>query len=318
MDAVGIAVIGCGFWGANHARVISEIESAKLVAVSDIDATRAKMVAKRYGVKWYQNNAELLKDKEVEAVTICTPSSTHAQVALQAIKAGKHLLVEKPMAASLNEAEIMVKASKDQGVLLMAGHVERFNPGVRRVKGLIDSGKVGRIVLISARRVSSWPQRIGDVGVVMDLAIHDIDIARYLLGENPREVYAVTGSLYHTYEDHANLILTFKSGEAAFIEANWLTPRKVRELRVTCTRGIITLNYIDQRVTVEGSEGSFTPNHTWMEPLKLELEHFTDSIRRGRKPMVDGNDGLEAIRIAEAALRSAALKSIVKLEPPTP
>lgn len=308
-----VAVIGCGFWGLNHARVFKELDSAELVAVSDVDEARARLAGAKYGAKWYSDNLSLLAKDDVDAVTICTPSSTHMEVAIQAIEYGKDLLVEKPLASSAEEALKIIKAAEKANVRLMVGHIERFNPGVRKVKALIEEGRVGEVVLLSSRRVSMWPVRIGDVGVVKDLAIHDIDVMRFLLNKEPTEVYAVAGSLRHTYEDYAHIILKFASKEAGFIEANWLTPHKVRKLIVTCTEGIITLDYITQQVTIEDSRGSHTPAFQWQEPLKLELQSFVNSLLENRKFEVDGKDGYRALSIAEAALKSAVQGSSVKV-----
>jgi len=312
LPSLRVAVIGCGFWGLNHARVFKEVEGAELVAVSDVDEARARQAGAKYGVEWFTSNEELLKRSGADAVTICTPSSTHMEVALQAIKHGVDLLVEKPLASSASDALKIIKAAEAEGVRLMVGHIERFNPGVRRVKEIISAGKMGDVVLMSSRRVSMWPARVGDVGVVKDLAIHDIDVMRYLVEEEPFEVYAVAGSLRHTYEDYAHMVLKFPR-EVGFIESNWLTPHKVRKLIVTCTEGIVTLDYISQQVTIEDSSGTYTPSYRWEEPLKLELQSFVSSLLNNRGFEVDGVDGYRALCIAEAALRSASLGSAVSV-----
>ncbi|MCX8204758.1 MAG: Gfo/Idh/MocA family oxidoreductase, partial [Candidatus Nezhaarchaeota archaeon] len=165
---------------------------------------------------------------------------------------------------------------------------------------------------LSSRRVSQRPVRVGDVGVVMDLSIHDIDIVRFLLKEEPVEVYAIAGSLKHVYEDYAHLTLKLPSA-VGFIESNWLTPYKVRKLVVTCTEGIATLDYISQQLTIEDSSGSFTPSFKWEEPLKIELQSFVSALLSNKEFEVSGVDGYRAVRIAEAALRSASQGSPVKV-----
>lgn len=312
MRSLKVAVVGCGFWGLNHARVLKELEGAELVAVSDVDPARAKQAGARYGVPWFTENEELFKRSGAEAVTICTPSSTHVEVALQAIEHGLNLFVEKPLASTAEEALKVVKAAEEGGVKLMVGHIERFNPGVRRVKSILREGGVGDVVLMSSRRVSAWPARVGDVGVVKDLAVHDLDVMRYLADEEPREVYAVAGRLKHAYEDYAHIVLKFPS-EVGFIEANWLTPRKVRRLTVTCTEGIVTLDYITQEVAVEDEAGMRIPPFKWEEPLKLELQSFVSALLRGGGFEVDGVDGYRALCLAEAALRSASSGSAVEV-----
>ena len=305
MREVKFGVIGVGFWGRNQARVLSGLEGANLVAVCDVDQVRAKNVGEKYGVSWYTENAELLRRNDIDAVCICTPTITHHRIALEAIKAGKHVLVEKPMAESPKEAEEILSVAEQKGVYLMTGFIERFNPGVQKVKKLIDDGVLGKVVLAFARRVGRWPERVGDIGVVKDSAIHDIDIMRFLFEEDVASVYARAGSLGHKLEDYAQIILGFSGNRTAFVEANWLTPRKVRMLTVTGTDAIAAVDYVTQEITVSNAEKSVTPNFKWEEPLMLELRHFTESIISGRNPDVTGLDGLKALEVAEAALRSA-------------
>lgn len=313
MPKLKVAVIGCGFWGLNHARVFKEIKQAELIAVSDIDESRAKLAGDKYRIDWYTDNTSLLSRKDLEAVSICTPSSTHTEVALEAIEKGKNLLVEKPLATSAREALKVIKAAEEANVRIMVGHIERFNPGVRRVKALIEEGRVGGVLLASSKRVSMWPTRVGDVGVVKDLAIHDVDVMRYLLNKEPMEVYAIVGSLKRSFEEYAHIILKFPPREVGFIESNWLTPYKVRKLIVTCTGGIITLDYITQQVTIDDSRGSYTPYFQWEEPLRLELQNFVNSLLRKEKFEVEGRDGYRALRIVEDALTSASQRTPVKI-----
>ena len=220
MDKVRVAVIGVGFWGRNHARVFSELEGAELVAVCDIDVKRAQDIASRYGCAWYRDYVELLQKERPDAVTICTPTITHAKIAIDCIRRRVDVLVEKPMAASIEEAMMIVKEAKKESVKVMVGFIERFNPGVIKVKELIEKGRIGNVVLIFAKRVSRWPIRVGDIGVVKDLAIHDIDVIRYITESEPLEVYAITGSLRHKFEDYADILIRLENGATAFIEAN--------------------------------------------------------------------------------------------------
>jgi len=316
VDRIRIAVVGCGFWGRNHLRVFSELPSAELVAAVDIDPERARFAEEKYGAKGYTDLEEMLGKERVDAVTICTPSITHAEVALKVIRAGKHVLVEKPMTSTTEEAVKLIEEAERQQIFLMVGHIERFNPAVERVKRFIDEGGIGEVVLISCRRVSRWPIRIGDVGVVKDLAIHDIDISRYITGRNPVEVYAVAGRIHHRYEDYANIILRFGERPTAFIEANWLTPFKVRKLTVTGSDGMITMDYISQEVTVANSSGKRELDVVHEEPLKRELSHFVDVVAGRAEPLINGRDGLMAVYIAEEALRSASIGKPIKLKPP--
>ena len=304
MEKLNVAVIGCGFWGKNHARVFSELDDCNLSAVVDIDPDRAREFGRLYNVECYTNLSSVLKKGNVDSVSICTPTVTHAKLALEAIKAGKDVLIEKPMTSTIEEAEEVITAAKLHDVKIMVGFIERFNPAVKRAEELIRSGEIGQIVMASARRVSRWPVRIGDVGVVKDLAIHDIDLICLLFNDEVEQVYAVAGSVSHRFEDHAYIVLRFKKG-AAFIEANWITPKKIRTLTLTGTEGIIQVEYIKQSLTVENNNMMYLPVLSYEEPLKLELSHFVKSILNDERPKPSGEDGFRALRICEEALKSA-------------
>ncbi|MEM2974956.1 MAG: Gfo/Idh/MocA family oxidoreductase, partial [Candidatus Bathyarchaeia archaeon] len=244
-----------------------------------------------------------------------TWTTTHAEEATKALNAGKHVLIEKPIASTVPEAKKIVELAKREQLHLMVGFIERFNPGVQRVKEAINEGKIGTLVSATARRVSQWPERIGDIGVVKDTAIHDIDVMRYLFGEDPVAVYAKVGNLRHKrFEDYAQIMLSFKQNRTAFIETNWLTPYKTRNLIVTGSEAIISLDYLTQKVTIETAGQTLTPRYEWQEPLKLELQHFADSILNNKEPQVTGEDGLKALIIAEAALKSTQNNKAVLLE----
>ena len=314
-NKIGVAVIGAGFWGKNHARVFSELEETELLAVCDINTERARSVAKQFGVEAYINAGRMLKRKDIEAVSVCTWSTSLAKEAMKALKAGKHVLVEKPMASKPEQAESLIKTAEKEGLHLTVGFLMRFIPGVQYIKKAVENKKIGELVCATAKRVSQWPERIGDIGVVKDLAIHDIDIARYLFGGDPVAVYAKTGNMRHKlFEDYAHIMLTFESGKNAFIESNWLTPYKTRILTVTGSEAIMKLDYITQELTIETAEETVQPRIPWREPLKLELQHFANCILGKEKPLITGEDGLRALKIAEAALKSSRKGVLVRLK----
>jgi len=314
MKKLGVAVIGTGFWGRNHARVFKELEETELLAVCDINAERAKNVAKQFGVRAYTSMGKLLKNKDIEAVSNCVWSLNLAKETLKALKAGKHVLVEKPMATNVKQAEKLLETAEEEGLHLSVGFLMRFIPGIQHMKNAIEDKTIGNLVCATAKRVSEWPERIGDVGVVKDIAIHDIDITRYLFGEEPIAVYAKTGSMKHKkFEDYAQIMLTFEGGKSAFIESNWLTPYKTRTLVVTGSKAIMKLDYITQELTIEDAKKTIQPRYPWQEPLKLELQHFANCILKKEKPLITGTDGLKALQIAEAALKSSATGRAVKL-----
>jgi UDP-N-acetylglucosamine 3-dehydrogenase len=314
MKKLGVAVIGTGFWGKNHARVYKELASTELVAICDVNAERAKSVADQFGVKAYTDSTRMLKNKEVEAVSICTWSTVLAKEALKALKAGKHVLVEKPMASNTKKAEKLLETAEKNDLHLTVGFLMRFIPGMLHIREAVENKKIGELVCATAKRVSQWPERIGDVGVVKDTAIHDIDVMRYIADEDPITVYAKTGSMRHKkFEDYAQIMLTYKDGKSAFIESNWLTPYKTRTLTVTGADAIMRLDYITQELWIEETKETLQPRYPWQEPLKLELQHFAECITEKKKPLITAADGLKALQIAEAALQSSAKNRAIKL-----
>ncbi len=314
MKKLGVAVVGTGFWGKNHARVYSELASTELVAVCDMNQERAKAVADQFGVKAYTSSSRMLKSGDVEAVSVCTWSTKLAEEALKALKAGKHVLVEKPMATHAKQAEKLLGVAEKSGLHLTAGFLMRFIPGLQHIREAVENKKIGELVCATAKRVSQWPERIGDVGVVKDTAIHDIDVMRYISDEDPISVYAKTGSMRHRkFEDYAQIMLTYEDGKSAFIESNWLTPYKTRTLTVTGSDAIMRLDYMTQELWIEEPKENLQPRYPWQEPLKLELQHFADCILEKKKPLITGVDGLKALQIAEAALRSSAKNRAIKL-----
>ena len=315
MKKLGTAVIGTGFWGKNHARVYSELESTELVAICDVNGERAKAVADQFGVKAYTSSSRMLKNEKIEALSVCTWSTKLAEEALKALRAGKHVLVEKPMATYTKQAEKLLEVAEENGLHLTVGFLMRFIPGLQHIREAVESKKIGKLVCATARRVSQWPERIGDVGVVKDTAIHDIDVMRFISGEDPIGVYAKTGSMKHrTFEDYAQIMLTYEDGKSAFIESNWLTPYKTRTLTVTGSDAIMRLDYMTQELWIEDPKENLQPRYPWQEPLKCELQHFADCITEKKKPLITGVDGLKALQIAEAALRSSAKNRAIKLK----
>lgn len=305
MSRLRVGLVGCGFWGSNHARVYGELEDlCELVAVCDVDETRAYKLARKYRCKPYRSYREMFETEKLDAVSICTPSTTHFTVAYEAAERGLNILVEKPMCTTVEQASKLVEKAESEGVLLMPGHIECFNPGVRRVKSLIADGRLGDILMVSARRVSFWPERIGDVGIVMDTAIHDIYVFKFILGRSPAEVYAVTGKLAHRFEDYVEALLKFDVGTVGFIEANWMTPRKIRSLIVTGSLAVASLDYITQEIVYEDRDRRISPISRWEEPLKKEIKHFVESCLGKSRLQITGYDGLEALRVCEAILES--------------
>lgn len=314
------AVIGVGIMGRQHARVYSQIEGVDLVAVADIDEQIAQRIAGEYGVQYYTDHLRMLEEEKPDLVSLAVPTNLHHQLALDVIRKGRNLLIEKPIAFSVCEAEEIIGAAREQGIKLTIGHVERFNPAVQALRQYLESGDLGDIVSIVARRVGMFPPRVKDANVIVDLAIHDIDIINFLLGGIPSEVYVTAGyALLSDRFDHAELFL--KYGEVGcFVQANWITPVKIRLLSVTGTRAHAEVNYITQQLVIcqrhtkrdfdgfrdllaqVGAPLPKVVSVVCQEPLRLELEAFLAAVQGERPIEVTGEDGLRALRIAEQAM----------------
>ncbi len=314
-----IGVIGTGSMGKNHARVCSELENVELVGIADVDKKAAEGIAERFGVKPFFDYREL--SSEIDAAIVATPTATHHKIAMDLLNDGKHVLAEKPICDSVEKAAELVKKAEIDDLVLAVGHIERHNPAVRFVKNSLDEGKFGELVTIVSKRVSNLPGRIRDVGVIFDFGVHDIDIMRYLAGE-VKSVYAKAGRFNKNidYEDHANIILNFENGICGIVEVNWLTPMKIRKIFLTCSQSFVEADYISQSVTTSSSSFNqinemnlyhapiqYNINEVALEkrePLRNEIEDFINSIEQGKKPLATGEDGLMALKIAEAATQS--------------
>lgn len=322
-----VGVVGVGSMGQNHARVYSEI--ADLVGVVDADAAVGRAVASRIGCRHFPSVKELLAEK-VEAVSVAVPTNLHLKVAREIMDAGVHALVEKPIAPSVAEARTLVEHAKQVGVVLAAGHIERHNPVVAFVRQALASGEFGDLVTASARRVSNFPDRIRDVGVIMDLGIHDVDVLRFVVGADVESVYASGGRKVHgTFEDHATILMNFVGGVTGFVEVSWLTPMKVRKFALTCLRNFVEVDYMDQSVNISSSTlKRYDPSDLYSlgfhydtrqvsvqreEPLKRELRDFLEAIEEKREPLVGGEDAIETLRVVEAAVHSQRERKLVWL-----
>jgi UDP-N-acetylglucosamine 3-dehydrogenase len=329
---LGVGVIGIGSMGQNHARIYSGI--ANLVGVADVDQQKAMITAKRTNTKWFSNYEELLSQPGIEAVTVATPTVTHFEVAKKAIERGKHILIEKPICNTIEEAKKLIELAEDAGIVLSVGHIERHNPVVLFTKSMLDKNQFGKLISISSRRVSSFPARIRDVGVILDLGIHDIDVQRYMVGGEIDRIYTLAGknseSDHTKFEECANILLSFDNGISGFVEVNWLTPMKVRRTSLTCSENFVELDYMTQSLQVSSSAPmEFEESNLFhipqkydirqislslQEPLKNEILDFLNSIKNKRKPLVTATDGLKAIQAARAAVKSYKEKRVVDME----
>ena len=291
---IKVGVVGLGAIGVHHARLYSQM-NCELVGVADINYEKARAIGETYKVEYYRDYRSLLN--RVEAVSIAVPTTLHHATAIDFLNEGVHCMVEKPIAISLEEARDMIRAASENKVNLAVGHIERFNPAVKKLKQVLEKGILGKILMLSARRVGPYVPRIRDVGVVIDSATHDIGVIRYLVGKDPISIFSRAGSLKHVKEDHAIIILDFEDITAS-IEVNWFTPHKVRTLVVTGSEGIAYLDYIEQKLVIHNSTEIEDEEIKREEPLRLELEDFLTSAAEGSKPSVDGYEGLNILKIA--------------------
>lgn len=324
------AVIGLGSMGANHSRVLADTAGVELAAVADASpAAVAKAVAGR-PIPGFLDAASLLRETQPDMVSIVVPTQLHEEVALQCIAAGANVLVEKPIAANLDAARRIAGAAERAGLVLTVGHIERFNPAIQELKRRLEAGQGGPVLQVRARRVGPFPHRIRDVGVIHDLGPHDIDIMRYLLGDEIERVYAESRSHIATgNEDMFAGLVRFRGGAMGTLDINWLTPTKERSLTVLCEKGMFVVDYAAQSLAFfenfdaaarEGryasvTEGPMTrypiPNR---EPLRVELEAFRDAVLAGGPAPVSAHDGMTALAVAEALVRSGETGAPVRVE----
>ncbi|MCK4590735.1 MAG: Gfo/Idh/MocA family oxidoreductase [Candidatus Latescibacteria bacterium] len=321
-EKVNVAVIGVGNMGRHHVRAYSELAEANLTAVSDLNGQLGKETVERFHLRFYLDYREMLEKEEIDAVSVVVPTATHKEVALDCIQRGKAVLIEKPLADSTEAGKQIMEQAGKRGVTVLVGHIERFNPAVLRLKDLLEEGKLERITSIIARRVGISPPQLKEANVIVDLAVHDIDVCNFLLGKTPQQVYARAGKALNSQRaDFASIFLDY-NGTDVLIQANWITPVKIRELNVTGTKGYAELDYITQKLKLYESNyrrgfdsfGDFivrfaTPNIREVavktaEPLKMELKHFLACVKGQEKPLVSGKDGLNALKIALCAVQS--------------
>jgi len=300
MEKVRVGIIGVGYLGTQHARILSYLEEAELKGVADIDFKKAVEIGNRHGVKYYQNYEDMLD--EIDAAIVATPTSDHFSISMKLLSEGKSVLVEKPITETVEQAEQVVTKSKKNGLILQVGHLERFNPAVEAVESMISDPK-----FIEVQRLGSFSARSLDIDVVLDLMIHDLDIILALLKD---EVKAIRSSGIHVLSekiDIANARLEFKSGCVATLTASRVHQGKVRKLRIFEPTACYSVDYINQEVNIFPLNGRQTEIKTVKiekeEPLKRELKSFFLSLRDGKTRKVSGEEALRALRLAYSVLQ---------------
>lgn len=332
-----VAVVGLGYWGPNLVRNLVELPEAEVMWVCDLDDAKCDAVLRRYpALRATDDYAHILRDPGVDAVVIATPVSSHFALAAAALDAGKHVFVEKPLAASSEEAQDLIERADAGGLTLMPGHTFLYSPPVNMVRALILSGALGEIYFISTSRVNLGLHQ-PDVSVIWDLGPHDFSILRYWLGESPSRVSAQARScVVPGTPDVAFVTLEFPSGTLAHVELSWLAPTKLRRTTVAGSQKMVVyddtmsaepIRIFDSGVTLPNPEtfGEYrmsyrtgdivSPHIDAAEPLRLELSDFCGAVRNGHVPRSSAELGLDVVRITEAVERSLPTPEAVSRKP---
>jgi len=325
-----VALVGAGQMGRHHARVVSESDAAELVAIVDRDES-AEAVATLRHAPLLRSLDDLLAGEPPDLAIVAIPTEAHAAATTQLLEAGVHVLVEKPIAATTEEAEQLIELATLRNRVLSVGHVERFNPAVRALRDRLRTNDLGRVFQVHTRRLSPFPARVGDTGVAFDLATHDLDLMCELAGLPVRLSAESDRKAHRSHEDLLAAIIRFDTGVIGLLEANWLTPTKVRQLAVTGERGMFVVDYLNQHLTLyenaheseswstldvfdgvtEGNVVRFAIPR--VEPLHAQLHAVLTAVRGGEVEYVDGQAGLRALRLALAVVKAGSSGASIQL-----
>ena len=301
-EVLRAGVIGVGYLGRFHARIYNDMEGVDLVGVADTDRETADRVASEYDTRALYDPMGLLD--EVDVVSVVVPTSLHRQVALPYLEKGIHMLLEKPVASTLDDAKLIVETARKHGATLQIGHLERFNAGIMALADQVNEPR-----FIEAHRLGPFVERATDVDVVTDLMIHDIDIILSLVNDKLTSISATGTPVLTDHVDIANARLEFANGAVANVTASRVSNKKFRRIRVFGRNSYRAINFVDQQLEVaypgKTPEGQNFPEIVYethsispTQPLDAELDHFIDVVRRGGQPLVTGEDGMEALRVA--------------------
>ena len=301
-EPVKIGVVGVGYLGSIHAQIYTRLSDVTLVGVNDVNSDVGKRVAVDCGCDFY-SDVDQLADS-VDAVSVVVPTSCHREVSLPFLHRGIPVLLEKPVAHTLDDARLIVNEAEQSGAILQIGHLERFNAGVVRLHEELDRPR-----FIEVHRLSEFVERATDVDVVTDLMIHDIDIVLSLVRSELKYVSAVGASIVTNHVDIANARLEFEDGAIANVTASRVSAKRFRRIRVFADTCYLALNFEDQQIEISRPgkrppDGRFAPiinSSIQVEatpPLDSELAHFVDCVRKGKQPLVTGSDGLQALKVA--------------------
>ncbi|MBL7068880.1 MAG: Gfo/Idh/MocA family oxidoreductase [Candidatus Omnitrophica bacterium] len=295
MDKLNVGVIGVGFLGSLHARIYRHLEEVTLVGVCDCYKKRAKKVAKKFHTDYYLNYKDLIG--KTQAVSIAVPTHLHYQIAKDFLNAGVNVLIEKPITKTLQEADELIVIARKKGLILQVGHIERFNSAIQAVEGFLKEPR-----FIECHRMGPFKKRVSDVGVVLDLMIHDIDIVLGLVKSEVKSIEAVGVKILSDHEDIANVRFTFENGTISDLIASRVTKKVRRTISIFQKDSFISLNYADQSATIHKKKDSKVIKKKLKikkgEPLKKELVSFVDCVLHKARPLVSGEEGRRALAVA--------------------
>jgi predicted dehydrogenase len=322
MEKIRVGVIGVGNMGERHCRVFSTMSQVTLAGISDLAEERGRAIQEKYETHYYSNFHDLLPN--VDAVSIATTTPGHYPLALECLKQGKHLLVEKPIALNVMQAREMVEKAEENNCTLMIGHIERYNPAFEELKSLLDARQDEETVAINIRRLSPFDSSQTDVDVVLDLMIHDLDLVLKLTGRLPDAIETFGRSVFTRTIDHAIATLYYHDGPVVSLTASRVTQQKVRAIEITSKESYIETDLLHKTLSIHRR---FVPHYTNQEapkyrqegfierifvpatePLMLELSDFVQSLRKGTTPQVTGHDGMAALALA-VEIRNKILES---------
>ncbi len=290
--------------GMHHIRVLSQMERVKLVGVVDIDGSVEAKVSD-YAVDFFLERERLLEAKP-QLVVVAVPTTQHVEVATDVLRNRSHVLVEKPIADKLEDANKLVRLAEELGLKLFVGHIERFNPVVRTLKDLVASGRFGKVQSIANLRVGRYKAVNRDTGIILDLGTHDIDIISFLFGKKVKSVFATADLSGDAGEDQASIALRFSDNEAGYIELSWLTPYKVRKMFITGSLHFGLVDLVERTIIIyDGNSWAKMEKAEAREPLRIELESVLNSIEQDLPPEVGGQDSTYTLSVALSAIKSA-------------
>ncbi|MFQ5709357.1 MAG: Gfo/Idh/MocA family protein [bacterium] len=335
---MNVSVIGCGYWGPNLIRNFYSAPDCHVSICADLDVKKLERMRRLFpGIQVTTDYKDILRDPAIDAVAIATPVYLHYSLAKECLEAGKHIFVEKPLAASTEECIDLISLAEENGKILMVGHTFEYNPAVNKAKEILESGEIGDVLYIRCARLNLGLFQ-PDINVIWDLAPHDISILLYLLGKNPISVNGQGQSHYfEKIEDVATATLNFDNGQIAFLYASWLDPYKVRKMTIVGTKKMLVYDdtHPNEKIKIfdKGIEAPaqydnfgefqfsyrygdiFSPRIEEREPVKIECEHFLGCIRENKAPRSDGYSGMRVVAILEAICESMKRKgALISME----